>query len=499
MLLRNLGPAALALSSLLGLPASAQQAPTPIERVKLTDGNLTCQQMLDEAGEMDKVVTETQALQASGQNKATAGQAAGVAAEVASRSGFFGAIGGLGGHIFGSVASKAAATTVEQQGATDAVQAAERQKQALARKEHLTQLYLNRNCGTNEAGKTSAAQPPAPATNSPSPTTPAPVFGQPQLNVVNGEPLSKVRRVAVASFTVQFVEAQVGEVTQLHNLGSNGVTTLYQASSRTVGVDFGQALARERMQETTNALYQEFLKELQTAGLEVVAPEKLLASENYKKFAARGATTPRVEDAEAEKSSGQGAIRSVFMSPPGLPLVIKGGSGGESIDYLNTGSSAFSPAVPDHTLTFAGRLSLYSTSFVWNEKDVQKEFGAATLHVRTFVPLAVIEVDQGRNRDWTKAKIEPGVLLGNRFTRMTVGIDGSYSYVFLGSDFKVPGVIEYRVEESPHPNAMRAMLGEKVRTFPSTLHVDRYWRDVPEASRVVYKSFVKALGPAGGA
>ena len=106
MLLRNLWPATLALSSLLGLPASAQQAPTPIERIKLTDGGLTCQQMLDEAGEMDKVVAETQALQASGQNKATAGQAAGVAAEVASRSGFFGAIGGLGGHIFGSVASK---------------------------------------------------------------------------------------------------------------------------------------------------------------------------------------------------------------------------------------------------------------------------------------------------------------------------------------------------------------------------------------------------------
>jgi hypothetical protein len=95
--------------------------------------------------------------------------------------------------------------------------------------------------------------------------------------------------------------------------------------------------------------------------------------------------------------------------------------------------------------------------------------------------------------NWSKAKIEPGLLLGNRFTRMTVGHNGSYSWIFLKDDLKVPGVITYTVEESPHPNIARSMLGEKVRTYPSTMNVNNYWRDVPEASRHVFRSFVKTL------
>lgn len=484
----------LAVSYLAACPVLAADAPTPIERIKLTDGALTCQQMQDEVKQMEGIVGEAQAGQSSGQTKATAGAAAGVAADVASRTGMFGALGGLGGHLFGSVASKAAAQTVQQQGGMDAAQAAERQKQALARKEHLTQLYLSKNCG-GDAGAVQAAATPAPqATATPSPP---PVFDTPALTVIHGERLKGLKRVAVASFTVQFVESQVGEVTQRANLGSNGVTSITEYVSRAVGVDFSDALKRDRMQDTTNALYQDLLNELKTSGLDVVPPEKLQAATSYKTFARQGATTPRVEDAEAQKSSGQGAIRSVFMAPPGLPLVIKGASGGQDIDYLNTGSSMFSPTVPDHTLTVTGRLSLYATNFQFYEKDVQKEFDTATLHVRVFVPLAVIEVDHGTYANWTKAKITPGVLLGNRFTRMTVGVNGDYSYVFLKNDFKVPGVIEYTVEESPHPNPVRAMVGEKVKTYPSTLYVDRYWRDVPEATRVVFKSFSQTLKNGG--
>ncbi len=486
---------ALILGCLATWPTIAADTPAPIDRVKLTDGSLSCPQIQDEVKQMEGIVTEAQASQSSGQTKATAGAAAGVAAEVASRTGMFGALGGLGGHLFGSVASKTAASAVQQQGAVDATQAAERQKQAQARKEHLSQLYLNKNCGGT--GATQAGTPLVGAVTSTSATAPAPaplpVFGPPSLTIINGERLKGVKRVAVASFTVQFVESQVGEVTQRANLGSNGVTSITEYASRVVGVDFSDALKRDRMQDTTNALYQDFLKDLKTSGLDVVPPEKLHAAASYQAFARQGATTPRVEDAEAQKSSGQGAIRSVFMAPPGVPLVIKGGSGGQSIDYLNTGSSMFSPTVRDHTLTFTGNLSLGATNFLFYEKDVQKEFDTATLHVRVFVPLAVIEVDHGTMANWTKAKITPGVLLGNRFTRMTVGVNGDYSYVFLKDDFKVPGVIEYTVEESPHPNPVRAMVGEKVKTYPSTLYVDRYWRDVPEASRVVFKSFVKTL------
>ena len=44
---------------------------------------------------------------------------------------------------------------------------------------------------------------------------------------------------------------------------------------------------------------------------------------------------------------------------------------------------------------------------------------------------------------------------------------------------------------------MAGVVGEKVKTYPSTLYVDRYWRDVPEAARVVFKSFVGSLKNGG--
>ena len=130
------------------------QAPAPIERIKITDNDLTCRQILDEHAGMDKVIADAKAAQSSGQTTATAGQAAGVAAEVASRTGLFGALGGLTGHLVGSVASKTAANVAEQSGQQDAASAAERQKQALARKEHLTQLFLAKNCSTESSPAT---------------------------------------------------------------------------------------------------------------------------------------------------------------------------------------------------------------------------------------------------------------------------------------------------------------------------------------------------------
>ena len=118
------------------------QAPAPIERVKITDNDLTCRANYDELQGLDKIVAESKSARESGQTTATAGQAAGVAAEVASRTVLFGSVGGLAGHLFGSVASKTAANVAEQQGQMSVAQAAEREKQALARKEHLTQIFL---------------------------------------------------------------------------------------------------------------------------------------------------------------------------------------------------------------------------------------------------------------------------------------------------------------------------------------------------------------------
>jgi hypothetical protein len=158
------------------------QAPAPIERIRITDNDLTCQATFNELQGMDKAIAEAKAAQSSGQNTATAGQAAGVAAEVASRSGLFGSLGGLTGHIFGTAASKTAANVAEQQGQMSAAQAAEREKQALARKEHLTQIFLAKGC--------SASDPSAPgkAPNAPIPSSAAPQSAAPSAMPATGEP-----------------------------------------------------------------------------------------------------------------------------------------------------------------------------------------------------------------------------------------------------------------------------------------------------------------------
>lgn len=478
--MKGLRTCALIIPLFLGaVHVGAQEA---IERIKITDNDLGCQQIVDERNTMDKAIADAKAAQSSGQTTAVAGQAAGVAAEVAQRTGVFGALGGLTGHLFGSMASKAAANVAEQTGQQDAAKTAQREKQALDRKEHLTQLFLAKGCSASNPAAAPVAQP---IVSSP------PTFATPMLSVLKADNMKGAKRVAIASFTVQFTEAQVGEVKNRAKLGTAGGVTLTEVKSRVVGVDFSGALSRNRMQETTNALYQDLIKEIKASGLELVPPEKLQAAQSFKTFLAQTPQTPREEDAEAQKGSGQGAIRSVFMTPPGIPLVLKGGSGSDNIDWLAKGDGVFSSNVGDFTLTFAGAMSLYTTNYLYYEKDVQKELDTATLHVRVFVPLAVIEVDQGMN--WTKAKIEPGVLLGNRFTRMTVGHNGSYSWIFLKDDLKVPGVIDYTVDEKPHANPARAFLGEKERTYPSTMNVDNYWRDVPAASRHVFKSFVKTL------
>ena len=104
--------ATIALIALMPLTGSAQN----IERIKLTDNELGCRQIHDELGVMDKAVTEAKQAQASADTTTTAGQVGGVAAEVASRTGLFGQVGGLWGHVAGTVASKAAADVTTQTG-----------------------------------------------------------------------------------------------------------------------------------------------------------------------------------------------------------------------------------------------------------------------------------------------------------------------------------------------------------------------------------------------
>ena len=207
-------------------------------------------------------------------------------------------------------------------------------------------------------------------------------FGNPVIEVVDASTLKGIKRVAVTSFSVQYVTSQVWDTS--HTTGG-GRTGNLQIAGQGGGFDISGALDLAKMQSTTELLYQGFLSDLQSAGFDVVSAEQLANSKAYKAYAANAPATPRKEEAEAQKSNGAGAITSVFYTPPGVPLVL-----GEKIDHLSTGT--FGSSVADPTLTFSGRLSLYTTNWPYYDKDVQKELGAATLHVRLYVPLAHVQV-----------------------------------------------------------------------------------------------------------
>ncbi|MES2912483.1 MAG: hypothetical protein V4718_13885 [Pseudomonadota bacterium] len=153
------------------IPVHAQN----IERVKMTDNDLNCQQIYTEITQMDSLIAKA-GQAAPGVQVASAdsgsnvgGQVAGAVAQqamataVAQNPGAFGSMfGGLGG-MFGSLANMAAQQASAQQAAAAGAaqqQAAQAQQnnalmaqQAQGRKEHLTGMFLSKGCKMSDVQK----------------------------------------------------------------------------------------------------------------------------------------------------------------------------------------------------------------------------------------------------------------------------------------------------------------------------------------------------------
>ncbi len=312
-------------------------------------------------------------------------------------------------------------------------------------------------------------------------------FGSPAIEIVDANALKGIKRVAVTSFTVQYVTAQVWDTSFVTGGRAPQMQTL-QTAGQGGGFDIAGALDPAKMQSTTDALYQAFVTDLQAVGFDVVGAEQLANSKAFKEFASKGPTTPRKEEAEAEKGNGAGAITSVFYAPAGVPMAVT-----DKFDHLSTGR--LGSTVKDPTLTFTGRLNLYTTNWPYYDKDVQKELDAATLHVRVYVPLAHVQVASSSfwGQGYSRQGIVPGLRLGNRLTRVTVGNKGDYAKMFLSEPYLIPGPIDSTVEEVKHPNVMRAMLGDTVKIYPGTVDPAKYWELLPLAAQQALKGFAIKL------
>ncbi|MSQ70149.1 MAG: hypothetical protein EXR27_02510 [Betaproteobacteria bacterium] len=328
------------MAGLSGATFSAHAQQAPIERIKLTDNELSCAQLHAEAADMDKLAAEAKAAEGQGNSTALAGSAGSVAAEVAVRTGLFGSLGGLAGNLFGQVAAKTAAGVAQQSGQMTAQQAAERSRQAGARKEQVSTLFLNKGCKTSDL----AYNPPAPprtsavdgakggpvqlaaaAANTAGQAAHAPAkailnlpnldpdiyftgktggtFGKSLVEVLPGS-----KRVAVTGFRVVFITSNTASA-QVRGSYLPGRDTSGASSTLIVtlsGVDTAT------MQAITDRAYADFLAQLRLAGRELVPQEEL------KEFLA-GVDTPQATAGKPYTKEINAQTGMVF-APTGMPL-----------------------------------------------------------------------------------------------------------------------------------------------------------------------------------
>jgi len=122
----SLRPAIPCFLFVIALPVLAQQA-GPIPRMKLSDTELTCQQLYDETKQMENITAEAKGSREASQGTATAATAAAFIP-------FFGLFSGA----------------VSQDAHNKQTNSVERMQQAAARQEHITQLFIMKGCKLSE-------------------------------------------------------------------------------------------------------------------------------------------------------------------------------------------------------------------------------------------------------------------------------------------------------------------------------------------------------------
>ncbi|MDO9403708.1 MAG: hypothetical protein Q7T87_06740 [Polaromonas sp.] len=171
-------------AAVLMLCAAGAQAQN-IERVKMTDNDLNCQQVFNEIGQMDGVISRVNmpsaqvamapAADPNAANAAVGAQMLGAVAQQAMATGGFGFgnigsslganLGGFGGLISGLAQAATAqqasqqavaqqqAAAAQQNGVLQAQQNAALAQQAQGRKEHLTTVFLSKGCKMSDLAK----------------------------------------------------------------------------------------------------------------------------------------------------------------------------------------------------------------------------------------------------------------------------------------------------------------------------------------------------------
>lgn len=188
------------------------------------------------------------------------------------------------------------------------------------------------------------------------------------VEVENPEKLNGINRVVIPSFIVEFVteakaDTRIDGIAMFTGAPSNAVVKLVGGNP-------------DNFQEITEVLYKQTVTQLEAAGIEVVALDKLKQSPTFGEIAAKGEKAPREEEAKAGKG--------VFHTAHGLPLYYM-----DEVGFIPKFEIKLFNNKPreDAFLTFGTKFGAgFATAGIPQlEEKLAKEFDATVMKVRLTV------------------------------------------------------------------------------------------------------------------
>ena len=300
-----------------------------------------------------------------------------------------------------------------------------------------------------------------------------------QVATDNARMLGEVKRVAITQFVVQFLDRQSNRVTSSGFRGGAAA----KASLTLAGP------GKEQYQRIAEALYDEAVKTVQAAGIEVIPQAQLAAHPEYTKLVESGKPSP-IED---EKFVGYGGWT---YSARGLPITFDS----DDEESFMVSSKDADPR-GDHYRSMGNMLGGNSTSTRWAEWNLAKGLDAHLLKVRVTVPMAFIETSGGLMAGSAGTKVVVAPRLARDVTRFTFRRERDAARVRLDQHLPMPvdmvslETLKKNVDNSGGLGAALGLLGAAQAEAEYRLNADpaRYEAELLGATRATFAGFGVAL------
>lgn len=300
-----------------------------------------------------------------------------------------------------------------------------------------------------------------------------------QVATDNPQMLAQVRRVAITQFVVQFIDRQNSMAT------SSGIRGGASAKAALTLAGPGA----DQYRRIADALYDDAVREVAAAGIEVIPHEQLAAHPEYAKLVESGKPSPQ----EDEKFIGYGGW---VFSARGLPITF---DSDDEESFTTIGKQ--SDPRGDQYRSMVSMLGGNSTSTRWAEWNLAKGLDTHLLKVRVTVPLAFIETSSGFMMGAASIKVTPAPRLARDVTRLSFRRERDAArvrldqHLMLAPDLVAMETLNKKVDNSGGLGAALGMLGSAQASAEYRINADpaRYETEVLAASRATLSTFGKVL------